>query len=721
MSQPLKPRLYQEIITAKASVANTLVVLPTGLGKTMISAMLAKHRLHKFPDMKILILAPTRPLVNQHKVSFESFLDEPMCVFTGQTKPEKRKEQFANNTIIFSTPQGLENDVLSSRIHMEEISLLIVDEAHRAVGEYSYVWLAKQYQKQSKNPLVLGLTASPGSDKETIQEVIDNLHIEQIEYRTKDSPDVAPYVQETDVSYIDVELPDSFRDILRALERAYTRRIQQIQQMGYLKSKRPMSIIKTELLKFTGSLQMHVKKNPSDVSLYSLLSLTAQALKLSHALDLVQTQGLLGARIYFETMFSQSKKTKAIESLMQDADVRFAYMKIDELVQKDVTHPKLTRLFDLVQETLKKDGAKVIVFSQYRETLKMMQELFSSIPAIRAAVFVGQAKKNGSGLSQKEQIRLLEQFRDGEFNVLCMSSVGEEGLDIPTVDRVIFYEPIPSAIRTIQRRGRTGRHAKGEVIVLCAKNTRDVASRFIAQRKEKNMYAILDDFKVKKPSQEVTLDSFDQEQPEFRLLVDSREKQSGVLRDLHGKVQLDFAQLQIGDYQVSPEVVIEYKKVDDFVGSLLDGRMLEQVKQLKSHVRRPLIIVEGESVFSARNVHPNAIYGLLTTIMVSFGVPILFTKDGQETAQVLYLLAKREGSTKKQQGLIKKAQTVQEQQLFVLVSCPGVGMGSAKKLLEYFGSLHAIVTADAAELQNVEGIGAQTATQLFLFFREKFR
>jgi Fanconi anemia group M protein len=147
MIKDFVPRLYQETIFSTTVSKNTLVVLPTGMGKTAIAMMLASFRLKQFPNSKILILSPTRPLINQHMTTFQKFMniDEThFAVFSGEVTPEKRAEMWKEKQIIFSTPQGLENDIISSRIKLEDVSLLVFDEAHRAVGDYSYVFVAKQ-------------------------------------------------------------------------------------------------------------------------------------------------------------------------------------------------------------------------------------------------------------------------------------------------------------------------------------------------------------------------------------------------------------------------------------------------------------------------------------------------------------------------------------------------------------------------------------------------
>ena len=197
MIKNFTPRLYQETILASAVNNNTLVVLPTGMGKTNIFLMLAAQRLKQYPLSKILFIGPTRPLIDQYLEVFKQHFEikeEDMAVFTGMVKPEKRAELWKNSRIIFSTPQGMENDIITSRINLEEVSLLGVDEAHRAVGDYAYVFVAKQYNKLARYPRILALTASPGSDMEKIKEVCRNLFIEKIEIRTENDPDVSPYM-----------------------------------------------------------------------------------------------------------------------------------------------------------------------------------------------------------------------------------------------------------------------------------------------------------------------------------------------------------------------------------------------------------------------------------------------------------------------------------------------------------------------------------------------
>ena len=214
MIKDFEPRLYQQTIFATAAEKNTLVVLPTGMGKTHIALMLASHRLSQYPLSKILILAPTKPLVEQIMGVFKKHLDFPdekITMFTGFVKPEERISLWQKCQIIASTPQSIENDIMGGKIKLDEVSLLVVDEAHRAVGDYSYCWLAKQYEKLAKYPRILALTASPGSELEKINEVIANLFIEEIEVRIDTDPDVSPYVQDVQINWVKLELPEELK------------------------------------------------------------------------------------------------------------------------------------------------------------------------------------------------------------------------------------------------------------------------------------------------------------------------------------------------------------------------------------------------------------------------------------------------------------------------------------------------------------------------------
>jgi len=720
MLKNFTPRLYQETILNTCANKNTLVVLPTGMGKTAIALLLASQRISNFPESRILFLAPTKPLAEQHMTYFKKYIEdneESFALFTGLVRPEIREELWKKSKYIFSTPQGLENDIISRKINLEEVSLLIFDEAHRAVGDYSYNFVAKQYEKLAKFPRILALTASPGSELDKIEEVCRNLFIEDIEIRTDRDPDVKPYIQEVNIEWIKVELPEKFLEIKKFLEAALRERLQKLKKYGILKRAEVKYVSKKDLLSLQGQIQGRLAKGERDFLLYQGISLLAEIMKLEHALELLETQDLSSLFNYLDKLQKESSitKTKAIKNIVKDLNFRSAYFTTMNSLM--IEHPKLTQLRYIVEQEVKKNkGVKVIVFNQYRDSaLKIQEELVKS--GVNAKIFVGQVKKGETGLTQKKQLERLQEFREGKFNVLIATAVGEEGLDIPQVDLVIFYEPIPSAIRSIQRRGRTGRLEKGKVIILSTDKTRDEAYKWVAFHKEKKMYRHLEKLRnsvdsILKKKTERTLTEYNIE--EVKIFVDYREKASGVIKELIDfGVNIKLDKLENADYILSNRVAVEFKTKADFINSLCDGRLLQQIKNLKQNYDIPLIMVEGEEdIYSIRKVHPNAIRGLISSINIDFNVPIIYTRNTKESASFLNIIAKREQEEKGKDFSLhgeRKPLTLKEQQEYIISALPGIGATLAKPLLKKFKTVKRIVNASEESLQKVELIGEKKA------------
>ena len=714
MLNNMKLRLYQERILDTASQKNTLVVLPTGLGKTAIAAMLAFKRLENYKGSKILILAPTKPLAQQHEQSFKELLPEKKIVlFTGSVKPEKRIEYYKENEIIISTPQGMENDIIRRKIDLRDVSLLVLDEAHRATGNYSYNYITKKYVENATHNRVLALTASPGTDLETITEVCNNLYIQEIEYRTKQDEDVAPYVKSLDMQYVEVELPEEMKRTRMFLEKCYNSKLEMVKELGHL----PGNISdynKSSLLKLLNGMHGKLAQGEKDYEILKSVSLLAEALKVQHALELVETQGVHSLLEYLDQLKQQAEttKVKAVKNLVKDVNFRSAYVLADVLKKKNVTHPKLEKVKELVKEEIKENkDAKIIIFAQYRDT---GQELKNKLENVKSEVFVGQAKKKGTGMSQKQQKEMIESFKDKKFNCLIATSVGEEGLDIPEVDLVIFYEPIPSAIRTVQRRGRTGRQKEGKVKTLITKNTRDEAYRWSAHHKEKRMYNQLKNIK-KQLTPEKKNDLTEYIDEGIIIKTDYREKGSPLMKELlKQNVNLDLESLPIGDYLLSDDVVVEFKTVPDFVDSILDKRLLSQARDLKQY-KKPLIIIQGtEDIYSQRRITPNAIRGIIAALTINYDIPIITTKNPKDTADFLKVIARREQLLKKKdyQQHASKPLSDKQVQEYIVSSMPGIGAGLAKPLLEKFGSIKNIVNASEEELKKVELIGEKKAKKL---------
>lgn len=491
----LEKRLYQETILNTAIKDNTLCVLPTGLGKTYLAILLAAYRMNKYGG-KCMFLAPTRPLVEQHKKLFSDMLEiGDLKVLTGRVKPEQREKEYKKNLCFFSTPQTVKNDLLKQRLNLEDVTLLIFDEAHRGVKNYPYPFIAEKYMKGASNPRILALTASPGGSKERIDQVRKNLFIDNVEIRSEKDEDVKPYVQKIKRDWVKVELSEELEEIHSWLKEAFEKRLEKLKKLGFVQNKK---IRKKDLIELQSKIWENLKEeNPNPVN-YHAVSLTAEALKIEHAEMLLETQGLHSLKQYLEKMEQESEegKTRAVKRIMNDNLIKKAFKETNELLDKGVEHPKAKELYKILKQEFPSEGKKVIVFSHYRDTVNFILKLLKGIEGCRGKGFVGQAGERG--LKQREQIELLKEFERGEFNTLVSTPVGEEGLDIPAVDLVVFYEPVPSEIRSIQRRGRTGRQKAGRIIILITKGTRDEGYYWKSKHKERRMKGILKDLKENK-------------------------------------------------------------------------------------------------------------------------------------------------------------------------------------------------------------------------------
>jgi len=493
----LMRREYQENLYRRAVRGPTLVVLPTGLGKTVIALMYLLDRLQE--GEKVLFLAPTKPLVEQHASYIRKYTvleDEDVVLFTGEVSPKKRTEVFERAKVIASTPQVIDNDLLARRISLKDVGAIIFDECHRATGNYSYVPVAEKFQDHCalyQRPYrALGLTASPGSDAGHIREVCFSLGLESIEYRTDTSPDVIPYIQHVSIKKVEVDLPEEQKEAMDALSSLYAGYVTDLRGMGYFIG--DDLIKKTDMLGLQKLLQAELKTGEANTETFQALSTLATLLKVDHARYLAETQGVESLASYLEKVLESSHKKGASK-----ADKRISmhplFRKALSVCKKAVgaSNPKADRMVEIVASQLEeKLDSKVIVFTSLRDTCNYVVDVLRKA-GITAERFVGQAKKGKEkGLSQKEQVSMLQRFREGEFTCLVATSVGEEGLDIPSTEMVIFYESVPSVISSIQRKGRTGRNRAGAVYLLMMKGTRDMSYHYSTRSKERKMTRLID-------------------------------------------------------------------------------------------------------------------------------------------------------------------------------------------------------------------------------------
>ena len=739
----VEKRLFQLDLASKALKDSTLVVVPTGLGKTVIALMVLLARLDKG---KALFLAPTKPLVEQHARFLENVLLDGSVVacMTGEMPPAERAEIWNKARIIASTPQVIENDLLSRRIDLKDVALVIFDEAHRGVGNYAYVYIAERYSREATSPLALGITASPGSQSDKIEEICTNLGFASIQTRTDQDLDVAPYVYHREIEWVKVVVPEEILKHRAQIEDVLKDRIEDINRltqvglsMGFSQARIDPRASKRELLELQTRMRSSAARQPNP-SLFKGISIMAEVLKLHHAVELAETQGTDALSRYFSRLESEAMSrsgSKASRRLMDDPRIRET---IDALAATTVEHPKLAIAEEILKKQLaSKPDSRIIVFTNYRDTASALLKSLEQEETIRAVRFVGQSShQDDRGLTQKKQAQILEKFRNGEYNVLIATSVGEEGIDIPATDMVLFYEPVPSEIRSIQRKGRTGRARAGRVVVLMAKGTRDEAYYWISDRKEKTMQKQIRGLSGQSkaglaqaavefhPGQmQITDVMEDAKEGSLQVFVDPRERDMGKLLEALG-AEITMKVLEVGDYVVSDRVAVERKTAQDFVASIIDPKrnLFRQISDLARSYDKPVLILEGRD-FYTRQVNPNAIRGAMASIAVDYGVPIIPTEDRNETAAVIAMLARREqkvGHELKVHGH-KTARTLKEQQEYLISAIPSVGPAVARNLLKHFGTIERIMTASKEELQQVELVGPKIADRIRELVSEAYK
>jgi Fanconi anemia group M protein len=229
------------------------------------------------------------------------------------------------------------------------------------------------------------------------------------------------------------------------------------------------------------------------------MSNCAQAIKISHAIELLETQTLETFHKYLKNLYNQAEKkqSKGVIRLVSKREFNIAFALSNKLLIKGQEHPKIEEIIRIIRDEKNKNSeTKIIIFAHFRDTATIISRNINKLSGVKSKVFVGQSKKEGIGLSQKDQKKIIDEFREKKINILVATCIAEEGLDIPEVNSVIFYEPVSSAIRSIQRRGRTARLSKGKLIMLITKETKDEYSYYASRSRERKMTTQIE--KIKK-------------------------------------------------------------------------------------------------------------------------------------------------------------------------------------------------------------------------------
>lgn len=496
----IEPRDYQVSLFRDAIERNTLIVLPTGLGKTIIAAMVAEYVLKQRKE-KVIFLAPTRPLITQHFDTMKKLLDlgdDEISKFTGEVDNEDRLLKWVTSRVVVSTPQVVLNDMRSGLFNIASFGLIIFDEAHRASGNYAYVDIARNFL-DARHRLILGITASPGGDREKLDEINKVLGIEAVRIKTENDPDVQKYMGGIDLRVTNLKLPPYIQELaglLRVVEDQITDRIR---AAGVF---RPGRFSRSEVAQKIGEVIQRARNG--EKNLFVTVTYMSAAIRIDYLLEYLESQGLEIAYDYAnEILNSEEKSLKKTASIAgKIPEFNSFLVRIKDLMEQGLENPKMKTVLDLCEEQISENpDSRVIVFTHFRKTSDLLTSYLRDKSALlRPIRFIGQAGKTGDeGLKQKDQDLILQKFRNNIFNVLVATSVAEEGLDIPATDLVIFFEPVPSEIRSIQRRGRTGRTHAGTVRILMFEGTRDAGYYFSSIRKETRMKKNIQKFQDAQP------------------------------------------------------------------------------------------------------------------------------------------------------------------------------------------------------------------------------
>jgi len=456
----VEKREYQINLASQAIDENCIVVLPTGLGKTTIALHVISEYLLKESN-SILFLAPTRVLVNQHFDFLKKNLTlDDIVLITGEDSVEKRTDLW-NHRIICATPEVARNDMNNNFVKSNQFSLVIFDEVHRTTGDYAYSSIAEHLENSSTR--ILGMTATLPSEQEKATEILTRLQISVVAERNETSPDVKPYIQETNTEWINVELSPELKTIQKLLKSALDERYDLLKKNGLpLNDQQSLSSL-LRLRPFVLS-----KSRKSAKPLFS-------GIRIHYALNILEAHGVTPFLQFCKR--AQAKKGVGVKDLFElDPNFTKALSLAKEAKSNGIEHSKIPKL----KEILNSVPGKALIFTSYRDSVDMIHAELCKMN-IPAGILIGKA--GDTGLKQKKQIEVVQKFRDGEFKVLVATRVGEEGLDIAEVNQVIFYDNVPSSIRFIQRRGRTGRKDTGKLVVLIAKNTIDETYYWIGKRK----------------------------------------------------------------------------------------------------------------------------------------------------------------------------------------------------------------------------------------------
>ncbi|KAH8277300.1 hypothetical protein KR026_008865 [Drosophila bipectinata] len=487
-------RSYQQTIVQSALYKNTLVVLPTGLGKTFIAAVVMYNFYRWYPQGKIVFMAPTRPLVAQQINASQKimpFAAADTVQLTGQLARPKRAHLWATKRVFFVTPQVVHSDMLEAEggatFPFASVKLIVVDEAHRAKGRYAYTQVADSMMAHNRNFRMLALSATPGRNMEDVATVCQNLFISNLQVRWDTSIDVQPYIHRRTIRTIVVSIKDRIKEPREQLLQIIEPYLRQLIEADIIKGNKG-SISKNSLLYEQKSfLDRSIQGRHPEHNI--IMGNFSMCISLYHSLELMERHGL---RVFVNN-FDADEDGREKFVLARDRQLRDLVEQVRQELganplnyttsamtngevpplpaDLDFGHAKYEKLRQvLLQHFESHSDSRAIVFCEYRESVMLIQRLLlQHRPLLRPRCFVGQGATVGASyaLTQKQQLQIMADFRSGTSNVLVATSIGEEGIDVGEVELIVCFDICSSnPTRFVQRIGRTGRKKNGEVVML---------------------------------------------------------------------------------------------------------------------------------------------------------------------------------------------------------------------------------------------------------------
>lgn len=488
-------RDYQYNIVARGLFHNLLVALPTGLGKTFIAATVMLNWFRWTKSAQILFVAPAKPLVFQQIEACFNIVGIPRSetvMLTGDVSPNLRPELWKTKRVFFLTPHIVVNDLKSGWVDPKRIALLVVDEAHRATGNYSYVEVVQFIRRFNRSFRVLALTATPGNSVDTVQEVINKLDIARIEIRTEFSLDIRQYVHTKTTSRELFSNSEEMVMVMDFFSKAVQPVLNRLSQFNAYWSKDPMALTPYGLTQARSKWMGSDAGRNANFAIKGMVNRIFTVLaSLAHGIELLKYHGIgpfYHTMLSFRSAQAVNQGGKYEREILDSESFTKMMTRLQFWMNNDtfIGHPKLEYLQGKVLEhftnAAESSATRIMIFAHYRDSAEeIVRVLNRNAPLIRPHVFVGQASSKGSeGMDQKKQQAIIREFKEGKYNTLVATSIGEEGLDIGEIDLIICYDSSASPIRMLQRMGRTGRKRAGNIVLLLMRGKEE--NSFIAAK-----------------------------------------------------------------------------------------------------------------------------------------------------------------------------------------------------------------------------------------------